>query len=272
MDYFSTLEEVLLTSEPKDKIEKFKLFYKKFLNNETTFDNLYEPCILNKPSYSSFLQIVKPTDLPVIKNFKSIEGKRYLVHTILHIEYSAIDLALDAALRYKHMPMNYYKDWLEVADDEIRHFLMLEDLLHSADSKYGDFPVHKNLFEAMEQTPEFLRRMAAVPRYLEANGLDQNPKIMEKLKSNRDEFNLKLMDVLKIILEEEVDHVRKGDIWFKYECERLNLEPESTYMQIIEEVFPGSTKRKMDINFKARKEAGFSCNELKQLSKKQECE
>ena len=33
MDYFSTLEEVLLTSEPKHKIEKFKLFYKKFLNN-----------------------------------------------------------------------------------------------------------------------------------------------------------------------------------------------------------------------------------------------
>lgn len=271
MDYFSTLEEVLLISEPKDKIKKFKLFYEKFLNNETFFDDSYEPYTLDMPSYSSFLEIVKPTALPVIKNFKSLEGKKYLVHTILHIEYSAIDLALDAALRYKNMPMGYYKDWLEVADDEIRHFLMLEELLHSLDGKYGDFPVHKNLFEAMEQTPDFLRRMAAVPRYLEANGLDQNPKIMEKLKSNRDEFNLKLMDVLKVILVEEVDHVRKGDTWFKYECERLNLEPESTYMKIIEEVFPGSTKRKMDINFEARKEAGFSCNELKKLSKKEEC-
>ncbi|MBP7769938.1 MAG: ferritin-like domain-containing protein [Aliarcobacter sp.] len=271
MDYFNTLEKILLTSEPKNKIEMFKIFYEKFLNNEAFFNDLYKPYTLDKPSYSSFLEIVKPTSLPVIKNFKSLEGKKYLVHTILHIEYSAIDLALDAALRYKNMPMKYYEDWLEVADDEIRHFLMLENLLKSIDGKYGDFPVHKNLFEAMEQTPDFLRRMAAVPRYLEANGLDQNPKIMEKLNSNRDEFNLKLQEILKIILIEEVDHVRKGDRWFKFECERLNLEPEETYFQIIEEVFPGSTTRKIDLNFEARKEAGFSCDELKKLSKKQEC-
>jgi uncharacterized ferritin-like protein (DUF455 family) len=113
--------------------------------------------------------------------------------------------------------------------------------------------------------------MAAVPRYLEANGLDQNPKIMEKLNSNRDSFNIKLIEILKVILEEEVDHVSKGDVWFKYECTRLNLEPESTYLQIIEDVFPGSTTRKMDLNFTARKQAGFSCNELKRLSKKEDC-
>jgi uncharacterized ferritin-like protein (DUF455 family) len=271
MDYFNALEEILLISEPKDKIKKFKIFYENFLNNNFMFNDSYEPYVLDKPSYFPFLQIVKPTALPPIKNFNTLEGKKYLVHTILHIEYSAIDLALDAALRYKNMPIEYYKDWLEVADDEIRHFLMLEELLFELDGKYGDFAVHKNLFEAMEQTPEFLRRMAAVPRYLEANGLDQNPKIMEKLKSNRDAFNLKLLDVLAIILEEEVDHVKKGDTWFKYECERLNLEPESTYLQIIEEVFPGSTSRKMDLNFDARKLAGFSCNELKKLSKKEDC-
>jgi uncharacterized ferritin-like protein (DUF455 family) len=271
MDYFIALEEILLTSEPKEKVEKFRNFYKNFLNNDFTFNDSYEPCRLDKPSYFSFLQIVSPTALPKIKNFNTLEGKKYLVHTILHIEYSAIDLALDAALRYKGMPDGYYKDWLEVADDEIRHFLMLEELLSELDGKYGDFPVHKNLFEAMEQTPDFLRRMAAVPRYLEANGLDQNPKIMQKLNSNRDPFNLKLLDVLRIILEEEVDHVSKGDIWFKYECARLNLEPESTYLEIIEDVFPGSTTRKMDLNFAARKQAGFSCNELKRLSKKDDC-
>ena len=267
MDYFLSLEDILHTSVPKDKIEKFRLFYNNFLNNNYIMDESYIPYTFNKPSYSTFLEIVKPTALPAIKNFKSIEGKKYLVHTILHIEYSAIDLALDAALRYKNMPKTYYKDWLEVADDEIRHFLMLEELLSELGGTYGDFPVHKNLFEAMEATPDFLRRMAAVPRYLEANGLDQNPKIMEKLNSNRDEFNNKFLKVLQIILDEEVSHVKKGDVWFKYECDRLNLEPESTYLNIIEEVFPGSTKRKMDLNFTARKEAGFSCNELKLLSK-----
>ena len=271
MDYFLTLENILHTSKPKEKIEKFRLFYDNFLNDKYIMNESYIPYNFDKPSYASLLEIVKPTSLPPIKNFKSIEGKKYLVHTILHIEYSAIDLALDAALRFKGLPKKYYEDWLEVADDEIRHFLMLEELLTELNGVYGDFPVHKNLFEAMEQTCDFLRRMAAVPRYLEANGLDQNPKIMEKLNSNRDEFNNKFLKALKIILEEEVTHVKKGDFWFKYECDKLNLDYESTYLKIIEEVFPGCTNRKMDLNFTARKEAGFSCNELKILSKKEDC-
>ena len=271
MDYFFTLEEILLASEPKDKIEKFNKFYEKFLNNDFEFNDSYEPYELKEPSYVSFLEIVKPTMLPKIKNFNTDEGKRYLIHTILHIEYSAIDLALDAALRFKNMPKKYYEDWLSVASDEIRHFLMLEELLKELNGKYGDFPVHKNLFEALQATPTFLRRMAAVPRYLEANGLDQNPKIMQKLKSNNDPFNRKILKVLGIILEEEVDHVTKGDVWYKYACDLENVPYDSTYLEIIEDVFPGSTKRKMDLNFEARKQAGFSCAVLKALSKKSDC-
>ena len=271
MDYFSILEAILFENSPQKKFKMFDDFYKNFLENNLTFNNNYKAPKLDIPSYESFLNIVKPTALPPIKNFKSIEGKKYLVHTILHIEYSAIDLALDAALRYQNMPINYYKDWLEVANDEIRHFLMLEELLKEIDGFYGEFDVHKNLFEAMQQTPDFLSRMACVPRYLEANGLDQNPKIMEKLNSNRDDFNIKFIKALEIILKEEVDHVKKGDNWFKYECKRLNLDPKETYFEAIERIFPGSTKRKMDLNFFARKEAGFSCDELKFLSKKEDC-
>lgn len=271
MDYFLSLEEILITSNPKEKIEKFNHFYEKFLINDYFMNSDYTAFELKEPSYKSFLNIIKPTALPPIKNFNSIDGKKYLLHTILHIEYSAIDLALDAALRFKNLPSDYYKDWLEVADDEIRHFIMLEELLCELGGKYGDFPVHKNLFEAMEKTPDFLERMAAVPRYLEANGLDQNPKIMEKLNSNKDNFNTKILEVLNVILIEEVDHVSKGDKWFKYACDLKNLPYEETYLKIIEEVFPGSTKRKMDLNFKDRKKAGFSCNELKFLSKKSDC-
>ncbi len=134
---------------------------------------------------------------------------------------------------------------------------MLESLLHDLGASYGDLEVHTNLFEAMKKTPDLLSRMAVVPRYLEANGLEQNPKIMEKLKSNPDGFNKKILDVLNIILEEEIDHVTKGDRWFKYECNRLNLEPESTYLEILEKVYPGSTSRKYELNFEARKKSWF---------------
>lgn len=271
MNYFLYLESILLEKKAVNKVEKFKIFYEEFLKNNFFMDDNYEAVVLKEPSFVDFLEIKKPTQLPKIKNFDTIDGKKYLLHTIIHIEYCAIDLALDSALRYKNLPKEYYEDWLKVANDEVGHFIMLEKLLNELGGKYGDYPVHKNLFEALEKTPELLDRMAVVPRYLEANGLDQNPKIMEKLKSNRDEFNIKILDALSIILKEEVDHVKKGDIWFKYACDKQNLDYEKTYLQIIEKVFPGATKRKMDLNFEARKEAGFSCDELKFLSKKGDC-
>ena len=271
MLFFKSLEAILFCTNPTNKMEKFRIFYNNFNSNKIIFEENHEAKELKVPSYISFLNVKKPTELPEIKNFNTDLGKKYLLHTILHIEYSAIDLAIDAALRFKNLPIKYYKDWLEVADDEIRHFLMLEKLLKELGGYYGEFEVHKNLIEAMQKTPDFLSRMACVPRYLEANGLDQNPKIMEKLNSNKDSFNTKLIEALKVILKEEVDHVKKGDIWFKYECERLNLDPKTTYLEAIERVFPGSTKRKMDINFAMRKEAGFSCDELKFLSKKDDC-
>ncbi|WP_419764716.1 MAG: ferritin-like domain-containing protein [Arcobacter sp.] len=272
MNYFENLEDILLTSTPKNKFEKFEKFYEKFLANKLTYDFSFEPKALNEPSYKSFMKIVLPKDVKIRKYFDTKEGKASLLHTIAHIEYSAIDLALDAALRFKNMPNDYYKDWLEVASDEIRHFLMIEQIMKKIGYKYGDFEVHTNLFEAMKRTTTLVDRMAIVPRYLEANGLDQNPKIMKKLESNPDTINSEILKALNIILQEEVDHVYKGDRWFRYACEKENLNVESTYLELLEKYYPGSTQsKKPDMNFEARKKAGFSCDELKRLSNKEEC-
>ncbi len=271
MNYYYLLEKIILESNIDKKIILFGEFYEAFKNKELNFEEDYKPYEMIEPSYYHILKVVPPQKIVKRKYVNTKEGKINLLHTIAHIEYSAIDLALDAALRFKNMPLKYYEDWLEVAEDEIRHFLMLQGLLKELGASYGDLEVHTNLFEAMKNTPDLLSRMAIVPRYLEANGLEQNPKIMEKLKSNPDEFNQKFLKALNTILEEEIDHVSKGDRWFKYECDRLKLCPESTYLEILEKIYPGSTSRKYEINFKARKKAGFSCDELKFLSKKEDC-
>lgn len=272
MNYFNALQEILLSSNCHEKFEKFEVFYKKFLNDDVRYENDYKAIELKEPSYTPFMNIVLPKKIKTRKHFDTLEGKAILLHTIAHIEYSAVDLALDAALRFQNLPKEYYKDWLEVAEDEIRHFKMIEKILNDIGYKYGDFEVHDNLFEAMKKTPNLLERMAVVPRYLEANGLDQNPKIMKKLKSNPDEINNKILVALNIILEEEISHVQKGDRWFKYACEKEQKEPDSTYRDILEKFYPGSTKKKQEMNFEARKLAGFSCDELKILSNKKECE
>lgn len=271
MDYFKTLEAVLIEKKPIKKFKFFESFYEQYKKNKTIKEESFRPITLNKPSYDGMLKVVLPKEVRTRKYFDTIEGKASLLHTICHIEYGAIDLALDAAYRFNGLPQAYYDDWLEVAEDEIRHFQMCETILNELGYTYGDFEVHTNLFEAMKRTQTLLSRMAIVPRYLEANGLDQNPKIMEKLKSNPDAMNKKILEALKVILEEEISHVQKGDRWFKYACKLAQCSPEETYLKLLEEYYPGSTQKVLNLNFKARKQAGFSCDELKRLSNKKEC-
>lgn len=231
----------------------------------------FTPVVFEKPSYASKCHIVSPRDLPARKEFDTIEGLATLVHAIAHIEYSAIDLALDAVYRFPELPLEYKVDWLVVAEDEVRHYKMLHGLLEELGYKHGDFPVHSGLFEAAAHTAgAALDRMAIVPRYYEAGGLDVNPQIIKKLDNKRkNPLVAKLIDALYVILDEEIDHVHKGDKWFKYLCEREGLD-ESIYFEILER-YRLLNKHRPHINIDARKEAGFTCNEIKKLGAK-ECQ
>jgi len=265
MEFFTQLKDILTTKTPKEKIDKFKSFYKFYLNGEIEFDHNQNSEIFKTPSYQNFLEIVDAKVMPKRRALSTTAGKAYMVHNIAHIEYSAIDLALDHAYRYKNMPKDFYDDWLEVADDEVRHFLMLEEILNKYGCKYGDFGVHSFLFDVSMNSLDLISRMATIPRYLEASGLDSNPKMMEKLKNIDDEFSREVIKALEIILEEEVTHVKKGDIWFKWACKENNINPDS-YFDIVEKVLPGAKKKKPFVNIKDRQKAGFSCSEIKILT------
>jgi uncharacterized ferritin-like protein (DUF455 family) len=229
----------------------------------------FTPEEFENPSYASKCHIVSPRELPARKEFDTIEGLATLVHAIAHIEYSAIDLALDAVYRFPELPLEYKVDWLVVAEDEVRHYKMLHALLEELGYKYGDFPVHCGLFDAAAHTTgSALDRMAIVPRYYEAGGLDVNPQIIKKLDNRRkNPLIAKLIDALYVILDEEIDHVHKGDKWFKYLCERDGLD-ESIYFEILER-YRLLDKHRPHINVDARKEAGFTCNEIKKLGAKE---
>jgi len=238
-------------------------------HNEIHMEEKFEAKIFPEPSYAKRATIVPPKDLPVRKDFDTVEGLATLVHSIAHIEYSAIDLALDAVYRYPHMPIQYKIDWLEVASDEIRHFKMLDALLEFLGFSYGDFPVHSGLFDAAHKTAHsILDRMAIIPRYFEASGLDVSPQIIKKLDNKRKiPMVAKLIEMLNIIYKEEIDHVLKGDRWFKYICEQEN-KSEDIYFEILKR-YDLLNKHRPYVNVEARKEAGFSCVEIKKLGAKE---
>jgi len=271
MNFYKELELIIEAKNPVTKIKMFSEFYKLYKEEKVVFEDDYTQKEFSEPSYVEICRVIPPQNVPKRRNLTTVDGQVTLIHAIAHIEYSAIDLALDGAYRFNGLPKKYYDDWLEVADDEIRHFLMLQTLLHELNAAYGDLEVHNALFEASQRTQTLVERMAVVPRYLEANGLDATPMILTKLKKlPKNEMILKIISTLEIILDEEIDHVKKGDVWFNYACQKDGVSAD-IYFDIIDKYYPQGFLRPKNLNTEARKEAGFSCKELNFMAKKEVC-
>ena len=265
MEFFKTLEIILETQNIEEKLEQFALFYKAYHAKQIEYYHDSLPKVFTAPSYAARCHIVDAKTMPKRTSLSTTKGKAYLLHTIAHIEYSAIDLALDHAYRFRHMPQKFYDDWLEVAEDEIRHFQLCQNLLRKHGYDYGSFDVHSFLFDVSMKSLALTTRMAVVPRHLEASGLDANPQMIRKLAYHDDAFAKEMISTLETILKEEVSHVHKGDYWFKWACEKEGIDP-LNYFDIVEEILPGAKKKKPFVNIKARQKAGFSCAELRIIS------
>jgi len=205
-------------------------------------------------------QLVPPSEVPR-RRLGSEQGRAALLHAIAHIEFNAINLALDAAYRFRGMPQQYYLDWISVAADEARHFSMLSERLQSLGYSYGDFPAHNGLWEMAQRTADdCMKRMALVPRVLEARGLDVTPAMIKRLAAVGDDETVTL---LQIILKEEVRHVRIGSHWFHFCCDQRGLEPEATFLRLVAAHFNGPLRG--PFNIPARLRAGFTQREMDAL-------
>lgn len=203
-------------------------------------------------------ELIHPAKVPRRK-LGSVRGRIALIHAVAHIEFNAINLALDAALRFAHMPLAYYQDWISVARDEARHFQMLQQRLQQLDAAYGDSPAHNGLWEMADKTAhDPLLRMALVPRVLEARGLDVTPGMIKRLQAVGDEPTVAC---LQTILAEEIRHVAIGSRWFRHLCEQRQIAPGETFVAILREHLP-ARKIAGELNELARLEAGFSPEEM----------
>ena len=205
-------------------------------------------------------RLVAPRELPRRK-LTSVEGHAALIHAICHIEFNAINLALDAVYRFRDLPADFYSDWLRVAEEEAYHFGLLRDHLRTLGHDYGDFDAHNGLWEmAVDTAHDTMIRMALVPRVLEARGLDVTPGIMQKLAAIGDK---RAVEILEIIQRDEVGHVEIGSRWFRYLCQQRKLEPETTFRDLLSRYMKGKIKGPLDRE--ARRRAGFSEAELNYL-------
>ncbi len=204
--------------------------------------------------------LVQPRDLPK-RGFGKLKDRLALIHALAHIEFNAVNLAWDAIYRFRGMPQDYYDDWVGVAEDEARHFVLLRARLQANDSDYGAFPGHNGLWEMAEDTAHDLAaRMALVPRVLEARSLDVTPMIAKRLRSAGDH---ETADVIALIEREEVPHVLAGSRWFRYVCKQRDIDADATFLELLNQYM--KAKPRGPYNREARSAAGFSLYELDAL-------
>ncbi len=204
-----------------------------------------------KPALVSPLEVGK-------RSMRTEEGCAALIHALAHIEFNAINLALDAIWRFNGMPESYYQDWLKVAAEESYHFSLLNTHLQTMGYAYGDFTGHNSLWEMADRTAgDVLARMALVPRTMEARGLDASPPLRNKLAQIGD---TEAANILDIILRDEIGHVAIGNHWFNWLCEQRGLEPIATYESLSRQY--NAPKLRKPFNLEARRKAGFRDAEL----------
>ena len=189
-------------------------------------------------------------------------GRAALLHSVAHIEFNAINLALDAVWRFPGMPDAYYRDWIGVAAEEALHFTLLrEHLRDSLGHDYGDFDAHDGLWTMVERTKhDLVARMALVPRTLEARGLDATPPMQAKLAKAGD---ARAVEILDVILRDEVGHVAIGNRWYRWLCARDGLDPLDHYALLAQR--HEAPRPRPPFNLEARRRAGFEADELRQL-------
>ena len=185
-----------------------------------------------------------------------------LAHALAHIEFNAINLAIDAVYRFRDMPRQFYSDWLKVADEEAYHFSLLNQYLLDHDSFYGAFDAHNGLWEMAQKTAhDVMIRMALVPRVLEARGLDVTPGLINKLQHAGDDA---FVDYLKIIHRDEITHVAIGSHCSNTFASNEDWMQERHLKSLIQDYMKGALRGPFDEM--VRIQAGFSAEELADLN------
>ena len=182
-------------------------------------------------------------------------GRIALLHAVAHIELNAVDLHWDIIARFTDtvMPLGFYDDWVQAADDESKHFNLLCDCLETMGSHYGAMPAHAFMWQAAEDTAaDLLGRLAVVPMVLEARGLDVTPGMIALFTQAKE---TQAIAALNTIYAEEVAHVAYGAKWFNWLCGRAGDDPKEVFHTLVRKYFHGNLRP--PFNEEKRAEAGL---------------
>ena len=243
----------LLTGEPRAKVMAARRTAREWRLGRLAWR--FDETMPERPAWPAELQLLPPNRMPKRGRGGSTRNQLALWHSLAHIEFVAIDLALDMAGRFgAQMGRPFVSDFIAVAADEAMHFALIERKLASLGASYGTLPVHDGLWEAAHSTRhDVAARLAVVPMVLEARGLDVTPPTLERVRAAGDESGAL---ILERILEDEIRHVAIGARHFHQACSTRDGAPREIWRGLVETHFRGVLKP--PFNDSARQAAGLS--------------
>ncbi len=244
---------VLLTPDPHDKRRAARSLARAWRRGELA--HRCNAAMPDQPAWPAAPALLAPNQMPKRGKGGSERGRIALLHALAHIEFVAIDLAVDLIGRFgAEFPRQFVDDWIAVAADEAMHFALLDRRLRQLGSQYGALPAHAGLWEAAQVTADdALARLAIVPMVLEARGLDVTPATVERFHAAGDEASVK---ILSRIYNDEIRHVSAGTIWFGWMCDERGFNAVETWQSLVKSRFRGSLKP--PFNDSARHDAGLT--------------
>ena len=257
---FEEAKRCFLLADPDEKLDASQQVVALWEAGHLTLDAEDEPIAFAKPGRLDRPLLVPPQQVSK-RGFGSVTKRASLIHSLAHIELTAVNLAWDTIYRFRGLPRDYYADWVKCAGEESRHFIALREQLRMMGFDYGDFSAHDELWgSAVDTAHDLMDRMGIVHRVFEARALDVVPQTRAKFLELGDS---KTASILTMIANEEIGHVSAGTRWFRYRCEQEGLEPDATFFRLLQH-YLGSFPRG-PFNREARQQCGFSENELSRL-------
>ena len=249
----AAIRETMLAADPLAKVMRTRELVRRWRAGELAF--IFDTAMPDAPARPEKPELLPPNAMPKRGRGGSERGRLALLHALAHIEFVAIDLALDAAGRFgAEMGRPFVDDWLSVAADEAMHHALLARRLRSLGSFYGALPAHDGLWDAARETAhDVAARLAVVPMVLEARALDVTPMTVARFLAIGDERSAR---ILQRIVDDEIRHVRFGTTHFAAICQIRDESPPEAWKTLVERHFRGAVKP--PFNDSARRSAGLS--------------
>lgn len=247
------IRAALLTPDPRDKVMATRALARGWRRGELDFR--FDFAMPDRPAWPAELHLLPPAQMPRRGKAGSQRNRVALWHSLAHIEFVAIDLALDMAGRFgAERGPAFVGDFLSVAADEAMHFALLARKLESLGSRYGALPAHDGLWESAHATRhDCAARLAVVPMVLEARGLDVTPAMLARVREAGDEHGAR---ILERILDDEIRHVAVGTRHFVEIANETGKSAEIRWQELVSTHFGG--RLKPPFNDSARLAAGLS--------------